>query len=136
MSVPIEKKVGAALGRLLAAAGLEAATLARRLGLAPADLTGLVSGRDPLDLARLQRVLTALGKTPSDFFADVYAAPDDGFAAPAGTAAAPAPPAERLLEREEVERLVGDLQASIRTLVRLIETDGVPVGSGSHDLTP
>lgn len=136
MSVPIEKKVGAALGRLLAAAGLDAATLARRLGLAPADLIGLVSGRDPLDLARLQRVLTALGKTPSDFFADVYAAPDDGPAAPAGPAAPPAP-AERLLEREEVERLVGDLQASIRTLVRLIETDGVAVSAGgSHDLTP
>lgn len=136
MSVSIEKKVGAGLGRLLAAAGTDAATLARRLGLAPSDLTGLVSGRDPLDLARLQRVLTALGQTPSDFFADVYAAPDDDGAAAAGAAPAAAKPAERLLEREEVERLVGDLQTSIRTLVRLLETDGAMVATAPRDLTP
>jgi transcriptional regulator with XRE-family HTH domain len=127
----IEKQVGAALARLLAASGLDAGALARRLGVPPVDVRRLVAGDDPLDLDRLQRVLAALGQSPSRFLADLYAVP----AAP--PAVEPAPH-ERPLDREEIERLVHHLRASIRTLLSLME-EGVPQlpgVDGEHDFTP
>jgi transcriptional regulator with XRE-family HTH domain len=114
MTESIEKQVGAALARLLVASGLEAGALAGRLGLAPRDVQRLVAGDDPLDLARLQRVLAVLGQSPSHFFADLYAAP-----ATASVAALPA--LERPLDREEIERLVVDLRTGIRALLRMME---------------
>ncbi len=140
MTGAIEQRIGEALQSLMTASGRSAPALERRLGLPPGDLATLLAGREALDLPRLQRVLAVLGTSPSLFFAGLYDDDGGGRAVPAGVDGVAAAPAAAL-DRQEIERLVNDLRAMIRSMVQLLETREGEVGAeapplGVYDFRP
>ncbi|HEX2254324.1 MAG TPA: hypothetical protein VHQ65_13720 [Thermoanaerobaculia bacterium] len=118
MQPTIEERIGLELGRRLAARGVAAAALERSVGLPAGAVEQLVLGRESLDLGRLERVLSAVGTTPSEFFAALYGAP------PAAPAPAPAAGTAAVLGREEVEHLVRDVRTALRTLLAELAEEG------------
>jgi transcriptional regulator with XRE-family HTH domain len=128
MTPTIEARAATLLQRLLAERGARAFEVASVLGVAAAEVDRLLAGAGPLDLARLERVLGALGVPPGEFFARLYgepaAPPAAGEAAPA--AAEPPPPARPVdepVDRREVEALLVELRGMIDGMIRLLDAE-------------
>jgi transcriptional regulator with XRE-family HTH domain len=132
MATTVEERAAALLAALLAERGTTAAQVAAGLGVEPAAVERLLAGREPLELARLERVLGVLGASPAAFFARLYGGgpvpADTGAAAavPPETAAAGAPPAggtDEPVTRREVEEVLGTLRAMIDGMVRMLDSE-------------
>lgn len=133
MDPTIEERAAGLLRSWIAERGTTPAEVAAELGLEPAVLERMVSGREPLELSRLERVLGVLGVGPGEFFGRLYGA---GTVPPAATApasaapAAPAPPAdaradrpEQPITRREVEEVVASLRSMIDGMARMLDAE-------------
>lgn len=139
MDPTVEERAAALLRAWIAERGTTPAGVAGELGLEPAVLERMVSGREPLELARLERVLGVLGVGPGEFFGRLYgagggeaAAPPAAAAAPpaASTAAAPANAGdtpgdrpEQPISRREVEEVVASLRSMIDGMARMLDAE-------------
>lgn len=142
MDSTIEERAAALLRSWIAERGTTPAEVAGRLGLEPAVVERMASGREPLELARLERVLAVLGVGPGEFFGRLYAAGTAGSlaTAPASAAtAAPAPPAEahadrpeQPITRREVEEVVASLRSMIDGMARMLDAERA-VGRAPED---
>ncbi len=94
MDSTIEERAAALLSAWIAERGTTPAKVAGELGLEPAVLERMVSGREPLELSRLERVLGVLGVGPGEFFGRLYGA-GEGSRRPLQLPPPPFPPRRR-----------------------------------------
>jgi transcriptional regulator with XRE-family HTH domain len=125
MTVPVESRAGELLRARIAARGTTAAAVAEALGLPPGEVAELIEGRQRLDLARLDLVLSHLGVAPGDFFAELYAAPPAAPPAPPAPPAEPRPGADEPIPRKEVEALLAELRGMIDGIVRVLDAESL-----------
>lgn len=133
MDPTIEERAAALLRSWIAERGSTPAEVAGELGLEAAVLERMVSGREPLELARLERVLAVLGVGPGEFFGRLYGTgtvPAAATAPESAATAAPAPPAaahadrpEEPITRREVEEVVASLRSMIDGMARMLDAE-------------
>lgn len=144
MDTTIEQRAAALLRSWIAEKGTTPAKVAEELGLEPAVLERMAGGREPLELARLERVLGVLGVEPGEFFGRLYApaAAAPAAAAPAAQAAptsptaaiaAPADRREEPITRREVEEVVASLRSMIDGMARMLDAERAVGRDGDPD---
>lgn len=127
MDPTLEERAAALLRTWIAEQGATPATVAAELGIEPAAVERMVSGREPVELARLERVLGVLGVAPGEFFARLYgaaaAAPPAAAAAPVAAGDPPGDRPEQPISRREVEEVVASLRSMIDGMARMLDAE-------------
>lgn len=127
MATAVEKRAAVLLGALIEERDTTPAEIAAELGLETAAVERLVGGHEPLQLARLERVLGVLGADPGEFFGRLYApgpdAPSAGRDRAPADEPAPEAPAEEPINRHEVEAVLGKLRSMIEGMTRMLDSE-------------
>jgi transcriptional regulator with XRE-family HTH domain len=137
MDPTLEERAAVLLRSWIADRGTTPARVAAELGLEPAAVERMVSGREPVELARLERVLGVLGVGPGEFFGRLYgpgggegatpapaaAAPPAASTAPATAGDTPGDRPEQPISRREVEEVVASLRSMIDGMARMLDAE-------------